>query len=141
MAKKNASKAKSPKSKKAKARKKSAAKRSALKVKEKLPKPPARLKQAARPKSERARRAFIEELKITSLHGEDIGAIVKHCEAVLTFRRTIGSPVPSIERAATSRCYEKAADSNIVNITDKDGNDYGETTQEDADARGIPPCG
>ncbi|MGY2850681.1 hypothetical protein ACVIWU_008293 [Bradyrhizobium sp. USDA 4509] len=138
MAKKNASKTKSPKAKKAKARK-STAKRSA--VKEKLPKPPARLKQAARPKSERARRAFIEELKITSLHGEDIGAIVKHCDAVLKFRRTIGSPDPSFESAATSRCYEKAADSNIVNITDKDGNDYGETTQEDADARGIPPCG
>lgn len=117
----------------------SAAKKGAAKARP--PKPPARLKPAARPKSERARRAYLEELKITSLHGEDIGAVVRHGEAVLKFRRTIGSSDSTLARAANSRCYIKAGDSNIVNIVDKDGNDYGETTQEDADARGIPPCG
>ena len=81
---------------------------------------------------------IIDKLDVSSLHEDDITDIMLHCASALAVRRGKGSAKKSSDSA--SYCYTKSGSSSIVSLY-RDGFKVDETTEDDAKARGIPPCG
>jgi hypothetical protein len=84
--------------------------------------------------------AVINKLNIDSLHEDDIKDVMLHCASVLNVRRTIANRKASAAASSASCCYTKSGSSSTVSLW-SGGFKVGETTQADAEARGIPPCG
>jgi hypothetical protein len=95
-------------------------------------------------------RKLIKNLDVASLRNDDITAILLHCASALNLRKAIGSPNDSrkaiggrdtgMVRSSASYCYTKAGDSSAVSIW-SGGFKVGDSTEADAKANGIPPCG
>jgi ribonuclease BN (tRNA processing enzyme) len=85
-------------------------------------------------------RSVIKQLDVTSLHSDHITDIMLHCASVLRLKKIIDSPAMTSAQSSASLCYTWPGDTQIVTIWR--GNEIVEdTTKEDADARGIRPCG
>lgn len=56
------------------------------------------------------------------------------------FKKAAAKKATANMQSATDYCYTKSGSSSIVSLW-QNGFKVGETTQADADARGIPPCG
>jgi hypothetical protein len=83
---------------------------------------------------------LIKSLDIASLRNDDVTAILLHCASVLNLRKVIESPGFTMSQSSASYCYTKSGDSSRVSIW-SGGFKVGETTESDAKASGIPPCG
>ena len=85
---------------------------------------------------------LIKKLDVASLRNDDITAILLHCASALNLRKAIqGSPGNTrMVRSSASYCYTKAGDSSAVSIW-SGGFKVGDSTEADAKANGIPPCG
>lgn len=97
---------------------------------------------ATRPAETKSRdlRSVIKKLDVTSLHSDDITDIMLHCAAALSLRKVLDGPAIATAQSSAGYCYDWAGDDNIVVI--RHGRDpVGKTTKEDAEARGIRPCG
>jgi hypothetical protein len=103
----------------------------------------------ARPKKKpkkgvrRARRdvgSVIKKLDVSSLHEDAITEVMLHCATALNLRRAIGSRNASPPASSASYCYTKAGNSSTVSIW-SGGFKVGESSEADAKASGIPPCG
>ncbi|UPT92456.1 hypothetical protein HAP41_0000049325 (plasmid) [Bradyrhizobium barranii subsp. apii] len=94
------------------------------------------------PPAKRDAKSLIEHLDLHSLHEDDIKTIRDCCTAALDFRKALQNESidATMAHAAAGYCYTKSGASSTVSIW-KDGFKVGETTQADADTRGIPPCG
>lgn len=143
-------KAKATKAKTAKAKKVKATKAKSTKAKVKKAKvtktKTKKMKPAAAPvpaaPAKRDAKSLIEHLDLHSLHEDEIKTIRDCCTAALDFRRTFQteSTDATLAHVAAEYCYTKSGASSTVSIW-KNGFKVGETTEADADARGIPPCG
>jgi hypothetical protein len=83
---------------------------------------------------------LIKKLDVASLRNDDITAILLHCASALSLRKAIGSRNNRMVRSSASYCYTKAGDSSAVSIW-SGGFKVGDSTEADAKANGIPPCG
>jgi hypothetical protein len=83
---------------------------------------------------------LIEKLDVASLHDDDITTILLHCAAALSVRKVIGRRGVVMTESAGNTCYTKAGDSSTVSLW-SGGFKVGETSEADAKASGIPPCG
>jgi hypothetical protein len=82
--------------------------------------------------------AVIKKLDVTSLHEDDITDVMLHCASALKLRRAMVKT--SSRTAAADCCYTKSGASSTVSLW-SNGFKVGETSEDDAKARGIPPCG
>ena len=142
-----ATKAKTAKAKKVKATKAKSTKGKAKAKKAKVTKAKTKkMKPAAAPvpaaPAKRDAKSLIEHLDLHSLHEDEIKTIRDCCTATLDFRRTFHteSVDATLAHVAAEYCYTKSGASSTVSIW-RNGFKVGETTEADADARGIPPCG
>lgn len=85
-------------------------------------------------------RAIISGLDVPSLHSDDITDILLHCASVLNLRNAIDNPNASLAQSSARYCYTKAGDDPTVSIY-SGGFKVGETSEANAKASGIPPCG
>jgi hypothetical protein len=94
------------------------------------------------PPAKRDAKSLIEHLDLHSLHEDEIKTIRDCCTAALDLRETLRmeSVDATLAHVAAEFCYTKSGASSTVSIW-KNGFKVGETSQADADARGIPPCG
>lgn len=100
---------------------------------------PATTEVAAPPKARDVRR-LIENLDVASLRNDDITAILLHCASAINVRKVIDRPEATIANSSATYCYTKAGDGSTVSIW-SGGFKVGETSEENAKASGIPPCG
>jgi hypothetical protein len=84
--------------------------------------------------------SVIKKLKIDSLHEDDIKDVMLHCASVLNVRRNMANREASAAGSSASSCYTKSGSSSTVSLW-SGGFKVGETTEADAQAQGIPPCG
>ena len=88
----------------------------------------------------------IKNLDVTSLHDDDIAVVMRHCASALNLRKVIdspaagSSPAASMAHSSASYCYTKSGESSTVSIW-SGGFKVGESSEADAKASGIPPCG
>jgi hypothetical protein len=82
--------------------------------------------------------AVIKKLDVTSLHEDDITDVMLHCATALNARRAVSRR--SSAASAANCCYTKSGASSTVSLW-SNGFKVGETSEDDAKARGIPPCG
>jgi hypothetical protein len=82
--------------------------------------------------------AVIKKLDVTSLHEDDITDVMLHCATALKVRRALGQK--SLANDAADCCYTKSGSSSTVSLW-SNGFKVGETSEDDAKSRGIPPCG
>jgi hypothetical protein len=82
----------------------------------------------------------IKTLDVGSLHSDDITAVLLHCASALNLRKVIDSPGVTMADSSASYCYTKSGDSSTVSIW-SGGFKVGESSEADAKASGIPPCG
>jgi hypothetical protein len=100
---------------------------------------PRNAKSLAKP-GNRDLRSVITELNVASLPDDDIANIMLHCAAVLRLRKRIDRPAMPTLQSSADLCYTWPGDTQIVTVWH--GREIvEETTKDDADARGIPPCG
>ncbi|WP_027576982.1 hypothetical protein [Bradyrhizobium sp. WSM1743] len=85
-------------------------------------------------------RTIITKLDVPSLHSDDITDILLHCASVLNLRNAIDNPNASLAQSSARYCYTKSGDDPMVSIW-SGGFKVGETTEANAKASGIPPCG
>jgi hypothetical protein len=85
-------------------------------------------------------RAMISNLNVPSLHSDDITDILLHCASVLNLRNAIDNPNASLAQSSARYCYTKSGDDPTVSIW-SGGFKVGETSEANARASGIPPCG
>jgi hypothetical protein len=110
---------------------KSAGNNKANEVKRIAPKKSDFKKVALRPRGQA--HSLIKNLKVASLHTDDITDIMLHCATALNVRKAKrNTPSGSV-------CYWKAADSTDAVIM-QNGYVLERTTEADAQARGIPRC-
>ncbi|UWU75929.1 hypothetical protein N2603_39325 [Bradyrhizobium huanghuaihaiense] len=105
--------------------------------------PPAANPPAANPDVDNGRqrvRTIITSLDVPSLHSDDITDILLHCASVLNLRNAIDNPNASLAQSSARYCYTKSGDDPTVSIW-SGGFKVGETTEANAKASGIPPCG
>jgi len=93
----------------------------------------------ARAKNKRDVGSVIKKLDVASLHKDDITDVMLHCASALNLRKAIASPKASAA-ASASYCYTKSGARSTVSIW-SNGFKVGETTEANAKASGIPPCG
>jgi hypothetical protein len=82
--------------------------------------------------------AVIKKLDVTSLHEDDITDVMLHCASALKLKRATAKR--SSAAFAADCCYTKSGASSTVSLW-SNGFKVGETSEDDAEARGIPPCG
>ncbi|WP_271587011.1 hypothetical protein [Bradyrhizobium sp. CCBAU 53415] len=85
-------------------------------------------------------RTIITNLDVPSLHSDDITDILLHCASVLNLRNAIDNPNASLAQSSARYCYTKSGDDPTVSIW-SGGFKVGETSEANAKASGIPPCG
>lgn len=85
-------------------------------------------------------RSLITGLDVPSLHSDDITDILLHCASVLNLRNAIDNPSASLAQSSSRYCYIKSGDDPTVSIY-SGGFKVGETSEANAKASGIPPCG
>ncbi|SCB52136.1 hypothetical protein GA0061099_102716 [Bradyrhizobium yuanmingense] len=85
-------------------------------------------------------REIISDLNVPSLHSDDITDILLHCASVLNLRNAIDNPNASLAHSSARYCYTKSGDDPTVSIW-SGGFKVGETSEANAKASGIPPCG
>ncbi|MDH6263802.1 hypothetical protein [Bradyrhizobium sp. BR13661] len=85
-------------------------------------------------------RTMITNLDVPSLHSDDITDILLHCASVLNLRNAIDNPNASLAQSSARYCYTKSGDDPTVSIW-SGGFKVGETSEANARASGIPPCG
>jgi hypothetical protein len=84
--------------------------------------------------------SVIAGLDASSMKDDDLIDMMHHFSSVLNLRKLINNPNASLARSAPSYCYTKAGDSSTVSIW-SNGFKVGETSEANAQASGIPPCG
>jgi hypothetical protein len=94
----------------------------------------------AAPRGDRDVGTLIKNLDVASLHSDDINAILLHCASALNLRKVIDTRSVTMANSSAIYCYTKAGDSSTVSIW-SGGFRVGESSEADAKARGIPPCG
>lgn len=132
-----AKKTKTTKVKKATAKKTTAKKANVKKV---APSAAPATATVAPPQDKRDVGSLIKKLDVSSLHHDDLTTILKHANATLDFRKVIDDVDAPLTRSSSNYCYTKSGASSTVSIW-QDGFKVGETSQADAEARGIKPCG
>lgn len=85
-------------------------------------------------------REIISNLNVPSLHSDDVTDILLHCASILNLRNAIDNPDASLAHSAARYCYTKSGDDPTVSIW-SNGFKVGETSEANARASGIPPCG
>lgn len=95
---------------------------------------------AATTQDERDVGSLIKRLDVSSLRNEDLTSILQHCTATLDFRKAIDNADASFTEASANYCYTKSGDSSTVSIWSNRFK-VGETSEANAKANGIPPCG
>ncbi|WP_271552180.1 hypothetical protein [Bradyrhizobium sp. CCBAU 45394] len=85
-------------------------------------------------------RSLITGLDVPSLHSDDVTDILLHCASVLNLRNAIDNPSASLAQSSARYCYTKSGDDPTVSIY-SGGFKVGETSEVNAKASGIPPCG
>jgi hypothetical protein len=92
------------------------------------------------PRRRRNLRSVINNLDITSLHEDDISDLLLHCASALSLRKVLYNSETPLAKSAANYCYTKAGDDPTVSIW-SGGFKVGETSEANAQASGIPPCG
>lgn len=83
---------------------------------------------------------LIKNLDVASLHNDDVNSILLHCASALNLRKVIDTPGITMAHSSASYCYTKAGNDTTVSIW-SGGFKVGESSEADAKASGIPPCG
>jgi hypothetical protein len=96
--------------------------------------------EAVAPRGDRDVGMLIEKLDVASLHDDDITTILLHCASALSLRKVINRRGALMRDSVGSTCYTKSGDSSTVSLW-SGGFKVGETSEADAKASGIPPCG
>lgn len=94
----------------------------------------------AAPQDDRGVGTLIKQLDVASLHNDEITAIMLHCASALNLRKVINTPGVTVAHSPATYCYTKAGDSSTVSLW-SGGFKVGETSEEEAQANGIRPCG
>jgi hypothetical protein len=84
--------------------------------------------------------SVIEKLNISSLDKDDIAHILHHCASALHLKTAIDNPNFPLAQSSVNYCYTKSGSSSTVSIW-SGGFKVGETSEENARANGIRPCG
>jgi hypothetical protein len=90
--------------------------------------------------SDREVDSLIKNLDAPSLHSDDVTDILLHCASVLNLRRAMTGDTAASAQSSANYCYTKSGDSPTVSIW-SGGFKVGESSEADAKANGIPPCG
>jgi hypothetical protein len=96
--------------------------------------------EAVAPRDDRDVGMLIEKLDVASLHDDDITAILLHCASALSARKAIGRRGAVMTESVGNTCYTKSGENSTVSLW-SGGFKVGETSEADAKASGIPPCG
>jgi len=129
---------KTPKARKAKAA-----------VKEATAKPKARTASTSRvenapppaePKSAPALQSFIQNIKASSLHDDDLAAVLSHISSVSDLRSAVAAPTAALKKLMSSKCYLKSGEGTTVSIYEGPYH-VGSMSEAEAIALGIPSCG
>jgi hypothetical protein len=94
----------------------------------------------SRQKKRRDLKAVIKTLDVSSLHDSDLTDVLLHTASTLNFRKAIANTDASLAQSSANYCYTKSGSSSTVSIW-SGGFKVGESSQADAEARGIRPCG
>jgi hypothetical protein len=99
----------------------------------------AKSKKAGAVRKDRDVGAIIKNMDVASLHDDDITTVLHHCASAMNLRKVIGQGA-KIATASAGYCYTKSGDSSTVSIW-SGGFKVGESSEAEAKASGIPPCG
>ncbi|TPJ72818.1 hypothetical protein [Mesorhizobium sp. B2-6-2] len=117
-------------------------------------KPPKATKSPPKPKSSKAKKSpattgaakpgrdikrIIADLDLPTLHEDEIAELMHHAASSLKSRTALKPAVLS-KIEPNSLCYTKSGDSSTVSLW-SNGFKQGTTSEQDALARGIRPCG
>ena len=100
-------------------------------------------KKTVRNSTRRARRdvsSVIKRLDVSSLHSDAITDVMLHCASALNLKKAIRGRNASPADSSVTYCYTKSGSSSTVSIW-SGGFKVGESSEANAKASGIPPCG
>jgi hypothetical protein len=100
----------------------------------------AKITKASAPRDKRDVGALISRLDVSSLHKDDISTLMQHFSSALNFHNLTGGLGITSESSSASYCYTKSGSSDTVSIW-SGGFKVAETSEADAKAKGILPCG
>lgn len=98
---------------------------------------------APKPKPRPRRRnieTVIKKLDVSTLQEDQLSEILLHVASSLNIRKALNNPTLALPQSSSGLCYTKAGDSTMVSLW-RGPFKEGETTEANAKARGIPPCG
>lgn len=84
--------------------------------------------------------SVIKRLDVSTLHEDQLSEVLLHVASSLNLRKALENATRSFPQATSNLCYTKSGSSPIVSLYSGPYK-VGETTEANALARGIRPCG
>jgi hypothetical protein len=84
--------------------------------------------------------SVIKKLDVSTLQEDQLSELLLHVASSLNIRKALDNPTLALPRSSAGLCYTKSGTSPIVTLRNGPYR-VGETTEADALARGIRPCG
>jgi hypothetical protein len=100
-------------------------------------------KKAKKSAGRRAKRdagSAIKKLDVPTLHDEALSEVMLHLASAVRLRRALSTTKATLGEASGSYCYTKSGSSSTVTIW-SNGFIVGQSSEADAKASGIKPCG
>jgi hypothetical protein len=99
-----------------------------------------KVKKAASRRAKHDARSAIKKLDAPALHDEALSEVMLHLASAARLRRALSTSTATLGEASGSYCYTKSGGSPTVTIW-SNGFIVGESSEAEAKASGIRPCG